>query len=154
MVRLEIAPSDWIKYVGKDLGISDWYKVTQEEITEFGRVTGDMQWIHVDPTRAKEKSPYKGTVAHGNWLISISHSKLFLQIYQPIKTRMVINYGWNKIRFPAPTPVGKRIRLQAAVNKVDEVEKGAYQVEFDFKVYVEGENKPCFAALKLTRYYS
>ncbi len=154
MKRIEIAPSDWIKYHGKELGVSDWYEVTQDEITEFGRVTGDMQWIHVDPARAITDSPYGGTVAHGNWLLSISHSKLLMQVYKPIKTRMIINYGWNKIRFPSPTPVGKRIKLKANVLVVEQVGEGAYQVEVEYKIFVEGETKPCCVAVKVTRYYS
>ncbi|KKM70187.1 hypothetical protein LCGC14_1443270 [marine sediment metagenome] len=154
MTRLEIGPSDWKNYVGKELGTSDWYEVTQEEINEYGRVVGDMQWIHVDPERAKKESPYGETVAHGNWVLSIAYSKLFSQLYTPINTRMTINYGWNKIRFPAPTPVGKRIRLTGKVNQVKEVGNDAYDVEFDYKIYVEDESKPCFAALKLSRFYS
>ncbi|MHA1748451.1 MAG: MaoC/PaaZ C-terminal domain-containing protein, partial [Promethearchaeota archaeon] len=115
MSKLQIIPSEWEKYIGKELGTSDWYLVTQDEIMEYGNVVGDMQWIHTDPERAKKESPYGGTIAHGNWIISIIHTKLLMQIYTPIKTRMIINYGWNKIRFPAPTPVGKRIRLKAKV---------------------------------------
>jgi len=154
MVRLEISPSDWKNYIGKEIGISDWYEVTQDEITKYGKIVGDMQWIHVDPERAKKESPYGTTVAHGNWLLSIIHPKLLTQLYIPINTRMIINYGWNKIRFPAPTPVGKRIRLVANVANVREVGNDAYDVEMDYKVYVEGESKPCCVALKLTRFYS
>ena len=154
MVELEISPSDWKKYVGKEFGTSEWYKVTQEEIAEYGEVTGDMQWIHVDPERAKKESLYGVTVAHGNWIVSIVHSKLFSKMYKPINTRMAINYGWNKIRFPAPTPVGKRIRLVVRVINVKEVEDDGYDVEFDFKIYVEREEKPCFVASKLSRFYS
>ncbi|MHA2088916.1 MAG: MaoC/PaaZ C-terminal domain-containing protein, partial [Promethearchaeota archaeon] len=106
MTQLEISPSDWKNYVGKELGTSEWYEVTQEEINEYGRVVGDMQWIHTDPERAKRESPYGGTVAHGNWVLSIAFSKLFSRVYTTVKTRMTVNYGWNKIRFPAPTPVG------------------------------------------------
>ncbi len=153
MGRLEISPSSWGDYVGKELGTSDWYEVTQDEINEYGKVVGDMQWIHVDPERAKKESPYGNTVAHGNWVLSIAYSKLFSQLYVPINTKMTINYGWNKIRFPAPTPVGKRIRLIGRVNHVKEVGSDAYDVEFDYKIYVEGESKPCFAALKLSRFY-
>ena len=153
MTRLEISPSDWKDYVGKEFGKSDWYEVTQDEITEYGKIVGDMQWIHVDPERAKEESPYGVTVAHGNWVLSIAYSKLFSPLYTSINTRMTINYGWNKIRFPAPTPVGKNIRLIAKVVNVKEVGEGAYDVEFDFKIYVEGESKPCCVALKLTRFY-
>ena len=154
MIRLEISPSDWKNYIGKEIGISDWYEVTQDEITKYGKIVGDMQWIHVDPKRAKKESPYGTTVAHGNWLLPIIHPKLLTQLYIPINTRMIINYGWNKIRFPAPTPVGKLIRLIANVVNVREVGNDAYDVEMDYKVYVEGESKPCCVALKLTRFYS
>ena len=154
MARLEIGPSDWKSYVGKELGTSDWYEVTQDEIDKYGEIIGDQQWIHVDPERAKKESPYGNTVAHGNWVLSIAYSKLFSQLYIPINTRMTVNYGWNKIRFPAPTPVGKSIRLIGKVNNVKEVGNDAYDVEFDFKIYVEDESKPCFAALKLSRFYS
>lgn len=154
MTRIEISPTDWKNYVGKEIGTSDWFKVIQEEINEYGKIVGDMQWIHVDPERAKRESPYGVTVAHGNWLLSIAYSKLFSQLYTSINTRMTINYGWNKIRFPAPTPVGKSIRLIAKVVNVREVGEGAYDVEFDFKIYVEGESKPCCVALKLSRFYS
>ncbi|UCD02030.1 MAG: MaoC family dehydratase [Promethearchaeota archaeon] len=154
MDQLEIRPSDWKNYIGKEIGISDWYEVTQDEITKYGEIIGDMQWIHVDPERAKKESPYGTTVAHGNWVLSIAYPKLFKQLYIPINTRMTINYGWNKIRFPAPTPVGKRIRLVAKVVDVREIGDDAYDVEFDYKIYVEGESKPCFVALKLSRFYS
>ena len=154
MVQLEISPSDWKNYVGKEFGTSDWYEVTQDEITEYGKIVGDMQWIHVDPERAKKESPYGTTVAHGNWVLSIAYPKLFSQLYIPNNTRMTINYGWNKIRFPAPTPVGKRIRLIAKVVGVKDIGDDCYDVEFDYKIYVEGESKPCFVASKLSRFYS
>lgn len=154
MVHLEISPADWKNYVGKELGTSDWYKVTQEEINDYARVIGDLQWIHIDPERAAKESPYGTTVAHGNWVLSIAYSKLFSQLYKSVNTRMTVNYGWNKIRFPAPTPVGRRIRLVGTVLNVKELGNDAYDVEFDFKIYVEGETKPCFAASKLSRFYS
>ncbi|MFW9941893.1 MAG: MaoC family dehydratase [Candidatus Thorarchaeota archaeon] len=154
MSQLKISPSDWKNYVGKELGTSDWYEVTQDEINAFAEVVDDLQWIHVNPERAKKESPYGTTVAHGNWVLSIAFSKLFSQLYKAVNTRMSLNYGWNKIRFPAPTPVGKRIRLVASVVNVKEIGDDAYDVEFDFKIYVEGETKPCFAALKLSRFYS
>jgi acyl dehydratase len=154
MTQLEISPSDWKNYVGKEFGTSDWYEVTQDEIDDFGRVIGDLQWIHVDPERAAKESPYGTTVAHGNWVLSIAYSKLFSQLYKSVNTRMAVNYGWNRIRFPAPTPVGKRIRLVGIVLNVKEIGIEAYDVEFDFKIYVEGETKPCFVASKLSRFYS
>ncbi|MFW9877129.1 MAG: MaoC family dehydratase [Candidatus Thorarchaeota archaeon] len=154
MVKLEISPSEWKNYLGKDLGTSDWYEVTQDEINEYGKVVGDLQWIHVDPERAAKESPYGTTVAHGNWVLSIAFSKLFSQLFKSVKTKMAVNYGWNKIRFPAPTPVGKRIRLTCKVVNVKEIGNDAYDVEFDFKIYVEGEIKPCFVASKLSRFYS
>jgi acyl dehydratase len=154
MNQLEISPSEWKNYVGKELGTSEWYKVTQEEINEYGKVVGDMQWIHVDPERAAKESPYGTTVAHGNWVLSIAFSKLCSQLYKSVNSRMTVNYGWNKIRFPAPTPVGKRIRLTCTVVNVKEISNDSYDVEFDFKIYVEGETKPCFVASKLSRFYS
>ncbi len=154
MTQLEISPRDWINYVGKELGTSGWYEVTQKEINAYGEIIGDQQWIHVDPERAKRESPYGRTVAHGNWVLSIAFSKLFSQLYTTVNTRMTVNYGWNKIRFPAPTPVGKRIRLVGSVVNVKKIVDDTYDVEFDFKIYVEGETKPCFAALKLSRFYS
>jgi len=154
MAQLEISPYDWKKYEGKELGTSDWYEVTQDEITSYGKVVGDMQWIHTDPERAKKESPYGTTVAHGNWLISIINPKLLAQLYTPINTRMIINYGWNKVRFPAPTPVGSRIRLRAKVGDVREIGKDSYDVEFEYIVYVENQSKPCCVASKITRYYS
>ncbi|MBY9009463.1 MAG: MaoC family dehydratase [Candidatus Lokiarchaeota archaeon] len=154
MTRLKLKPSDWKDYIGKEIGISDWYQVTQEEINDFGRITGDMQWIHTDPERAKKESQYGVTVAHGNWILSIVHPKLLTQIYNSVETRMIVNYGWNKIRFPSPTPVGKRIRLVAKVADVTEASTGVYDVKMDYRVYVEHENKPCMAAIKVTRYYS
>jgi len=154
MSQLKISPSDWKNYIGKELGTSDWYLVTQDEINAYGKVVGDMQWIHTDPKRAKKESPYGVTVAHGNWVLSIAFSKLFSQLYTTVNTRMTVNYGWNKIRFPAPTPIGKRIRLVGSVVKVKEIGDDAYDVEFDFKIYVEDETKPCFVASKLSRFYS
>lgn len=154
MTRLRLKPSDWKEYIGKELGTSDWYNVTQEEINDYGRIIGDMQWIHIDPERAKNESPYGVTVAHGNWILSIVHPKLLNQLYTAIETRMIVNYGWNKIRFPSPTPVGKRIRLKASVADVTEASLGVYDVKMDYKVYVENETKPCMAAIKVTRYYS
>ena len=154
LTLLEISPEEWKDYVGKDLGTSDWYEVTQDEINEYGRVVGDMQWIHTDPERARKESPYGATVAHGNWVLSIAFSKLMTQLYTSVNTRMTVNYGWNKIRFPAPTPVGKRIRLVAKVVDVRDVGNDAYDVEFEFKIFVEAESKPCFVALKISRFYS
>ena len=154
MTQLKISPSDWKNYVGKELGTSDWLEVTQDEINQYAEIVGDTQWIHCDPERAKRESPYGLTVAHGNWVLSIAYSKLFSQLYESVDTRMTVNYGWNKIRFPAPTPVGKRIRLVGKVVNVKEIDNDAYDVEFDFKIYVEGETKPCFAASKLSRFYS
>lgn len=154
MTPLKISPHEWKNYVGKELGTSDWYEVTQDEITEYGKIVGDMQWIHVDPERAKNESPYGVTVAHGNWVLSIIHPKLLTQLYTAVNTRMTINYGWNKVRFPSPTPVGKKIRLKAKVLNVRKIGDDSYDVEYEYLVYVEGESKPCCVAFKLSRFYA
>ncbi|MHA2289157.1 MAG: MaoC family dehydratase [Promethearchaeota archaeon] len=154
MVILKLKPSDWKDYIGKELGISDWYDVTQEEINEYGRIVGDMQWIHTNPERAKNESPYGNTVAHGNWILSIVHPKLLTQIYIAIETKMIVNYGWNKIRFPSAALIERKIRLVAKIDDVREAGKGVYDVIMEYKVYAENEAKPCMVAIKVTRYYS
>lgn len=154
MVILELKPTDWKNYVGKSLGSSGWYEVTQDEINKFAEITGDFQWIHIDVEKAKRDSPYGGTIAHGNWLVSIVPTKLLPQIYRIIDVKMNINYGWNKIRFPAPILIGKRIKCTANLESVKDIDEGTFDVEVLCTINVEGEKKPCFVARKLNRLYS
>ena len=134
---------------GTHLGHSDWLEITQERIDRFADATGDHQWIHVDPARAKD-GPYGGTIAHG--YLTLSLSNLFLpQIVEVRGISLGVNYGANKIRFPAPVPVGSRIRGGAEVLSAEPIEGGA-QVVILITIEIEGGTKPACIIESVTRY--
>ncbi|MCW2889285.1 MAG: hypothetical protein QOE54_2921 [Streptosporangiaceae bacterium] len=135
--------------VGEHLGYSDYRIVTQQEVSEFGALTGDDQWIHVDVARAKE-GPFSGTIAHGLLTLSLG-PRLVRSIYQIEGMKMAVNYGYNKVRFPAPVPVGSRIRIGATLKDVQDV-PGGVQVQLDFVWEIEGGTKPACVAEMLLRY--
>ncbi len=114
--------------VGEELGVSDWHDVTQEAIDAFADVTGDHQWIHVDPERAKE-TPFGGTIAHGYYTLSLA-PRFSYDLFQLDGVAFGLNYGLNKVRFPAPVPVGSKLRLIATLKDVEEV-RGGLQVTAD-----------------------
>lgn len=138
--------------VGQEVGTSDWFDVTQELIDKFADTTNDQQWIHVDPVRAKAESPYGTTIAHGFLTLSLL-SQLQRQAVQVRGdfTRS-INYGLNRVRFPAAVPAGSRVRLHSVLNAVDEVEGGA-QCTWDLTIEIEGQPKPALVAQWLGRLY-
>src|SRR6185503_3887360 len=107
-----------------ELGTSDWHLVTQEEINLFADATGDHQWIHVDPERAKKESPFGGPIAHGYFTLSLAPA-LMEQIVAVKGIRMGINYGLNKLRYPGPVRIGKRVRLKAQLADLEEIANGA-----------------------------
>ena len=127
--------------MGKDVGPTDWREVTQDDIDTFARLSGDDQWIHVDVERAKTESPFGTTVAHGNLTLSMIDG-LRRDLIESKGFKLGVNYGWNKVRFPAPVPAGSRVRAKAEVTAVDEVGGGWYQVVTKFTVEVEGSEKP------------
>jgi acyl dehydratase len=145
------------QYVGKETRVSDWHVVTQEEINQFAEATGDHQWIHVDPERAKA-GPFGGTIAHGYWTLSAS-AFIFRGgnggegITVRLPSRMGINYGLNRVRFMNPVPVGKRIRARAKLVAVDEVQPNVIQQTSEITVEIEGVDKPAMVAESLTRTY-
>src|SRR5437763_3179608 len=145
------------QYVGKELRVSDWHTVTQDQIDKFADATGDHQWIHVDPERARG-GPYGGTIAHGFWTLSSAPFILRggdggegIQVRLP--SRMGINYGLNRVRFINPVRVGKRIRARAKLVSVDEVQPKVIQQVTELTVEIEGETKPAMVAESLTRLY-
>jgi acyl dehydratase len=127
--------------MGKEVGPTDWREVTQEDINLFARLSGDDQWIHVDVERAKTESPFGTTVAHGNLTLSMIDG-LRRDLIESKGFKLGVNYGWNKVRFPAPVPAGSKVRAKAEVTAVDEVGGGWYQVVTKFTVEVEGGEKP------------
>jgi acyl dehydratase len=140
-------------YVGREIATTDWLPVTQERIDQFAEATGDLQWIHVDPVRARRESPYGATIAHGFLTISLMSHLVKEAIQLPGDVRQTINYGLNRVRFPAPVRAGEkiraRVRLQACKELPDSVE-----VVFDITVEVAGAEKPCCVAEWILRYFS
>jgi acyl dehydratase len=135
---------------GKDLGQSRWVDITQDQIDQFANLTGDRQWIHVDPDRAA-KGPFGTTVAHGFFTVSLS-TVLLYEMVNVEGAAQILNYGLNRVRFPAPNPVGSRIRMAVTCNSVDEV-AGGYQVAYGLTFERDGQAKPVCAAELLFRYY-
>ena len=136
--------------IGQKVGPGEWREVTQDLINTFAEVSGDDQWIHVDVERAKNESPFGTTVAHGNLTLSMIDG-LRLGLLKSEGFVLGVNYGWNKVRFPAPVPSGSRIRASAEVLSVDEVGGGWYQVVTRFTVEVEGNEKPACVAESVGR---
>lgn len=139
------------EHVGKELGVSDWHLVTQESIDEFARVTGDDQWIHIDVERAKE-SPFGGTIAHGYYTLSLA-PRFSYDMFTFEGFAFGINYGLNRVRFPAPMPVGGRVRMRAKLASVEEIPGGA-QITTELTFECEGAEKPVCVAESLARVYT
>ena len=143
-------PADLLKAVGQHLGHSDWLEITQDRIDKFADATGDHQWIHVDPERAKS-GPFGACIAHG--YLTQSLVNLFLpQIVEVHGISMGVNYGADKLRFPAPVPVGSRIRGSAELMKAEEV-KGGVQATVRVAVEIEGSDRPGCVIDTISRYY-
>jgi len=135
---------------GEELGVSDWHRITQADIDAFAELSGDHQWIHVDPERAKTESPYGTTISHGNLTLATVDGFRH-ELISSTGFALGVNYGWNKIRFPAPVPVDSRIRAKAEVVSVEEKGGGWYEVVTRFTLEVEGGEKPCFVGDSVTR---
>ena len=131
--------------VGKTIGPSEWREVTQEMVDQFAELSGDDQWIHVNVERAKKESPFGTTVAHGNLTLSMIDG-LRRDLLQSSGFKLGVNYGWNKVRFPAPVPVGSRVRASIETVSVEDVGGGWWQVVQHWTVEVEGSEKPCCVA--------
>ena len=129
--------------VGEHLGYSDWLAVTQDRVDQFADATGDHQWIHVDPDRAKQ-GPFGGTIAHGYLTLSLV-PMLSQQIYGVDSIRMGINYGTDKVRFPAPLPVGSSVRAGAELVSVRETAQGV-QAVVKMTIEAQGIEKPVCVA--------
>lgn len=136
---------------GQEIGVSDWHLVTQEEINQFADATHDHQWIHVDPERARKESPFGGPIAHGYYTLSLA-PHLLSQVVTVKGVKMGINYGLNKLRFPGPVKVGKRVRLRATLADFEQIPHGA-QATVGLTIEVEGESKPGCVAEAIYRYY-
>lgn len=132
------------------LGESRWFHIEQSMVTEFADLTGDRQWIHIDPKRAAA-GPFGGPIAHGYFTLSLATALLW-EFFTVDEADQTINYGLNKVRFPAPVPVGARLRLSADCTDVDDV-KGGYQLTLALTFEIEHQPKPVCVAESLFRYY-
>ncbi|CCH85825.1 Enoyl-CoA hydratase [Modestobacter italicus] len=137
---------------GQELGTSDWYEITQDAVNLFADATGDHQWIHVDVERAKAESPFGGPIAHGFMTLSLI-VPLVSQTYTITDAKMGVNYGLNKVRFPAPVPVGSKVRARVTLKDVEEV-AGGLQNTLAVTVEREGGDKPVCIAEWVTRAYA
>ena len=138
--------------VGQEIAVSDWVEITQERINLFADATGDHQWIHLDQERARKESPYGTTIAHG--FLTLSLLPMLLQnAVVMLDVRMGVNYGTNKVRFPAPVPVGSKLRARVFLMSVDDIEGGA-QVVWQVTMEREGSDKPVCVAESITRRYT
>jgi acyl dehydratase len=137
--------------VGQHLGHSEWLTVTQEQVDLFAEATGDAQWIHVDPERAKAESPFGGPVAHGYLTLSLL-PMLVPQIIEITGFRMGVNYGLDKVRFPSPVPVGSRLRAGATLDSAAPFD-GGVQMVVTVTVELEGGTKPAMVATTVSRRY-
>jgi acyl dehydratase len=136
--------------VGQHLGYSDYAEITQQQVNQFADATGDHQWIHVDPERARKESPFGGPIAHGYLTLSLGPT-LMPQILRVDGVKMAVNYGCEKVRFPSPVPVGAKVRLGAVLTDVTDIEGGA-QVAMTFTYECEGAPKPACVADIVFRY--
>lgn len=150
MATIFDSPAKLNDAVGERLGESEWLEVTQERINLFADATGDHQWIHVDPERAKD-GPFGACIAHG--YLTLSLVNMFLpQIVEVRGIRMGVNYGVDKVRFPSPVRVGSRVRGSGELISVEEV-KGSVQATIRVTVEIEGSDRPACVADTISRYY-
>ena len=137
--------------IGEEIAVSPWLPITQARIDAFAEVTGDRQWIHVDPARAAVESPLHTTIAHGFLTLALL-SALIRDAISFTGLRMAINYGLNRVRFVAPVPAGSRVRARFALTSVEDAADGV-QITWQVTVEREDGDKPCCVAEWIVRYY-
>ena len=137
--------------VGQEVAVSDWLTITQEQVNLFAEATGDHQWIHVDPEKAKA-GPFGGPIAHGFLTLSLL-PKFFESALEIVQSRMGVNYGLNKVRFMAPVPVGSRLRARMKLLACDPIDNQGVQMTWEVTVEREGAAKPVCVAESLVRRY-
>jgi acyl dehydratase len=147
----------YMALIDQEIHVGPWLEIDQKRIDAFARVTGDEQWIHVDPERAAQESPYGTTIAHGFLTLSLlpyltqsNHPDFFQTNYPGM--RMRVNYGLNKLRYPEPVRCGARIRARTVVQAIEEVSKGV-QIIYRLTVEIEGRDKPACVAEQVMRVY-
>lgn len=135
------------RLVGEEIGVSDWLTVDQEMIDRFAEATGDHQWIHVDGERVRADSPYKTTVAHGHLVLSLG-ARFAFEVFAVEGVSLALNYGLERVRFPAPLPSGSRLRMRVALDRLQETSPGT-RAGFTYTFEAEGQAKPVCVAQAL-----
>jgi acyl dehydratase len=153
MARIEIESLQSLKeFEGREFPVTDWFTMTQERIQQFAEATEDRQWIHLDRERAQKESPYGTTIAHG--FLTLSLIGFLIKGVVEIKSgvRLAVNYGLNRVRFPAPVKADARVRARASLLSLKELPEGV-EATFSVSVESEGGEKPCCVAEWIVRYY-
>jgi len=140
------------EFVGREIAVTDWMVMTQERIQQFAEATEDRQWIHADPERARRESPYGATVAHGFLTLSLLSHFVRQAIHLPGEVERTINYGLNRVRFPAPVRAGETIRARVGLKTYREL-LNSVEVIFEITVETEEGEKPCCVAEWILRYF-
>ena len=146
-----IAYDDVAGLAGTDLGHTEWAEITQQQVNTFADATGDHQWIHVDPERAKDE-PFGGPIAHGFLTLSLAVT-FWTELLEVEGVTTKVNYGLDKVRFISPVKVGARVRMNAVVVEVTEI-AGGYQLTVDQTIEIDGASKPAVVARGLYRFYA
>ena len=142
------------EFVGKEIGVTEWFRLTQERIAQFAEATEDRQWIHLDRERAERDSPFKTTIAHG--FLTLSLIPHMMQQAMKIRDglRMAVNYGLNRVRFMSPVRSEARIRARIVLLSLKEIARDAVEVVYTVTIECEDSEKPCCVAESIVRYYS
>jgi acyl dehydratase len=139
-------------YVGKEIATSGWLRMTQQRIQQFAEISGDVQWIHVDEERARRESPFGATIAHGFLTLSLATHFMREAIQLPGEVRQTINYGLNRVRFPAPVRAGEKIRARIGLQSYKDL-SGSVEAIFNITMEAEHSAKPCCVAEWILRYF-
>jgi len=150
-MRVFTTPHQLKDSVGEALGETEWLEIDQHRVNLFADATGDHQWIHVDVEKAKQ-GPFGGPIAHG--YLTASLANFFLpQLLDVQGTSMGVNYGCDKIRFPAPVPVGARVRGRGEIASVEETKDGGIQAKVTVTIDIEGQDRPACVIETISRFY-
>jgi acyl dehydratase len=142
---------DLRELVGAVLGPSEWREITQEQVLAFAELSGDRQWIHVDPDRAEAESPFGGPIAHGGLTLSMIDG-FREELVDLGGFELAVAHGWNRVRFPVPVPVGSRVRAAVEVRDVTEGRNGWWEATERWTVEVEGSARPACVAERINRF--
>jgi acyl dehydratase len=139
------------QHTGHEIAVTEYLTITQDRIRQFAEATGDHQWIHLDPERARRESPYGATIAHGFLTLSLMSHFLREAIQLPKEVRQIINYGLNRVRFPAPVRAGEKIRARIRLQACKEL-PGSVEAIYEITIEAEGAEKPSCVAEWILRY--